>query len=115
VSDAVILTGDAAALASPHSGEGIRPAVESGLMAAEAIVEANGDYRRDRLEPYASRLQHRFGAGPLARLSRVMPAIVPARMSSVLAPWLLDNPWFVRHVVLDRWFLRAGDPMRIAA
>jgi flavin-dependent dehydrogenase len=110
VSDGVILTGDAAALASPHSGEGIRPAIESGLIAAAAIVEANRDYRRDRLEPYARRLQHRFGGGPLARLSRVIPTVVSSGVSTALAPWLLDNSWFVRHVVLDRWFLRAREP-----
>ena len=33
----------------PLSGEGIRPAVESGLMAADAILRAEGDFRRERL------------------------------------------------------------------
>ena len=106
VGDAVLLAGDAGALAYPHSGEGIRPAIESGLMAAAAIVEANGDYSHDRLEPYARRLQQRFGSGSLARLlSRVVPAMISTAMSTALAPSLLDNSWFVRHVVLNRWFL----------
>ena len=44
---------------TPHSGEGIRPAIESGLMAAEVILAAIGDRRNaaadfgpDALEPY---------------------------------------------------------------
>jgi flavin-dependent dehydrogenase len=110
VSDAVILVGDAAALASPRSGEGIRPAIESGLIAATLILEANRDYRRARLEPYARHLEQRFGAGPLARLSRLIPSVLSSGMSTALAPWLLDSDWFVRHVVLNRWFLHAREP-----
>ena len=109
VGDAVMLAGDAAALAFPRSGEGIRPAIESGLMAAAAIVAANGDYSHDRLQPYARRLQHRFGAGPLAGLLRISPSVTSMGMSTALAPWLLGNSWFVRHVVLDRWFLHARE------
>lgn len=116
VGDAVMLAGDAAALASPHSGEGIRPALESGLMAAAAILEANGDYSHDRLAPYAQRLQQRFGAGSLARLlSRVVPTLISTALSTALAPSLLDNSWFVRHVVLDRWFLHLREPPLTAA
>lgn len=107
VGDGVMLAGDAGALAGPHSGEGIRPAIESGLVAASTIVEANGDYSHHRLEPYARRLRHRFGGGPLAGLLRIVPRVISTPMSTALAPWLLDNSWFVRHVVLDRWFLHA--------
>ena len=45
VDDGVVLVGDAAGLAYPQSGEGIRPAVESGLMAAETILAARGSLR----------------------------------------------------------------------
>jgi flavin-dependent dehydrogenase len=45
----VMLVGDAAALAYAQSGEGIRPAVESGLLAAETIVAAKGQYTKERL------------------------------------------------------------------
>ena len=48
VGEAVILVGDAAGVADPHSGEGIRQAIESGLIAASTIVEADGRYARDR-------------------------------------------------------------------
>ncbi len=113
VDDAVMLVGDAAGLAYPQSGEGIRPAIESGLMAASTILEANGHYTRDRLEPYARHLQQRFGDGPLAHLlSRVVPTGIP----TALALRLLDTSWFVRRVVLDRWFLHARDvPLRLEA
>ena len=39
--DGVLLVGDAAGLAYPQSGEGIRPAIESGLIAASTIIEAH--------------------------------------------------------------------------
>ena len=107
VDDGVILAGDAAGLAYPQSGEGIRPAIESGLMAASTIVEADGCYSRDRLQPYVTRLQERWGEGGLSRLlSRIVPKSVPA----ALGPRLIRTPWFVRRVVLDRWFLPAQEP-----
>jgi geranylgeranyl reductase family protein len=107
VDHAVVLVGDAAGLADPQSGEGIRPAIESGLMAASAILEADGRYGRDRLEPYARQLRMRFGASSIAR--RLSEA-VPAAMARAAAERLLGTPWFVRHIVLDRWFLHAGVP-----
>jgi len=104
--DGVLLVGDAAGLAYPQSGEGIRPAIESGLIAASTIVEAKGRYTLDRLAMYESRLRSRFGAGLLTRLLSFIPAGVPEQ----LAVRLLDRPWFVRHVVLDRWFLHRHEP-----
>jgi geranylgeranyl reductase family protein len=103
----VLLVGDAAGLAYPQSGEGIRPAIESGLLAAATIVEANGQYTRGRLEPYQERFQARFGTGPL---SRALSRILPAGFGTVLARRLLETPAFVQHVVLNRWFLRAHEP-----
>ncbi len=41
--DRIILTGDAAALADPVTGEGISSAILSGKFAAEAIIESNSD------------------------------------------------------------------------
>ena len=104
--DGVVLIGDAAGLAYPQSGEGIRPAIESGLMAASAIVEAKGSYNCDRLEPYAKSLRERFGA-PSSR--HLISHLLPLGLAATLARHLLDTRWFVRHVVLDRWFLHAGD------
>ena len=106
VGEAVMLVGDAAGLAYPQSGEGIRPAIESGLIAASMIVDANGRYTRDRLESYEHYLLRRFGVRCMARLlSRAMPT----GASAVLALRLLAKPWFVRRVVLNRWFLHAHE------
>jgi len=52
VSDNVLLIGDAAGLAYPQSGEGIRPAVESALLAARVIQDCHGDYATAQLQPY---------------------------------------------------------------
>jgi geranylgeranyl reductase family protein len=101
----VMLVGDAAGLAYPQSGEGIRPAIESGMMAAAAIVNARGTYSYSRLEPYAQQLGARFGTSTSHRSSILPPAII-----STLAVGLMRVPAFVRHVVLNRWFLRAGEP-----
>jgi geranylgeranyl reductase family protein len=103
----VVLVGDAAGLAYPQSGEGIRPAIESGLLAAATIVEADGQYGKSRLEPYQERCHTRFGIGSL---SRALPRILPAGFGTVVAGRLLGMPAFVQHVVLNRWFLRAHEP-----
>jgi flavin-dependent dehydrogenase len=99
VDDGVLLVGDAAGLALAASGEGIGPAAESGALAAEVILGARGRHRREDLEPYDTLLRQRFGPRPRTR--------TPARAAVLLAPPLLSSPWFTRHVVLDRWFLRA--------
>jgi flavin-dependent dehydrogenase len=104
VEDGVLLAGDAAGLAFPQSGEGIRPAIESGLLAASALISAGGRYTRDRLEPYARQLRQRFGSAAVRdRLS----AAIPPGLPRTVGPHLLRSRWMVRHVVLDRWFLHA--------
>lgn len=103
--DGLLLVGDAAGLAYPESGEGIRPAVESGLIAAACVVEAAEDYSRQRLQVYASRLGARFGPA-----TAPSPSVVPGFVRSILAGALLGSRWFARRVVLDRWFLHAHQP-----
>jgi menaquinone-9 beta-reductase len=100
--DGLMLIGDAAGLAYPQSGEGIRPAVESGLLAAETILSAKGDFRRQNLAPYAKRLVRRFGK-PRA-IAR------PEGLTASLERMLVDTRWFSRHVILDRWFLHRQLP-----
>ena len=107
VDDGVILIGDAAGLAYPQSGEGIRPAIESGLMAASAISSAAGRYTRDQLDPYERHLRKRFG---VSRLARLLSHVVPDNVAVGLAPRLLEAPWFVRRVLIHRWFLHAHEP-----
>ena len=107
VGDGVLLAGDAAGLADPHSGEGIRPAVESGMLAAGAILSAKGKYDRDSLGPYQQHLHVRFGdPAPDSSAGPVLPAWLAQRLAGRLLNW----KWFTRHVVLDRWFLGRQRP-----
>ncbi|MFZ5523872.1 MAG: NAD(P)/FAD-dependent oxidoreductase [Pseudomonadota bacterium] len=101
IDDGMLLVGDAAGLAYPQSGEGIRPAVESGLMAAAVILEAQGDYSRRRLLDYPARLVMRFGKSTAGGAR-------PAPLRDFSARMLLGSKWFTRHVLLDRWFLHAN-------
>ncbi|WP_460597264.1 NAD(P)/FAD-dependent oxidoreductase [Geomonas sp. Red276] len=103
VADRAMLVGDAAGVSSPQSGEGILPAVESGRMAARTILEAAGDYRRERLEPYRTSLRKRFGA------HRADAPSAPATLRKLAGAAILSNGWLTRHLVLDRWFLHADE------
>jgi geranylgeranyl reductase family protein len=107
VGDGMLLIGDAAGLAYPQSGEGIRPAVESGMIAAEVILGAAGDYRRERLAEYDARLQARFGVRSPAVDRK---SLIPPRLRMSLARTLMRRRWFNRRVVLDRWFLHSSQP-----
>lgn len=104
VADGALLVGDAAGLAYPRSGEGIRPAVESGILAARTILEAREDYREAALASYPARLARRLGRAPRD----------PSPLSRGVRRWaaaqLLAHPRLTRSVVLDRWFLRATEP-----
>jgi flavin-dependent dehydrogenase len=98
--DGVLLAGDAAGLAYPESGEGIRPAIESGRLAAETLIAARGRASADDLKPYTSAVRRLFPPAP-----RSAPAVRPAM--AAIGRLLLGSPAFTRRVVLDRWFLRA--------
>ncbi|HLS80057.1 MAG TPA: NAD(P)/FAD-dependent oxidoreductase [Steroidobacter sp.] len=105
--DGVLLIGDAAGLAYTQSGEGIRPAVESGMLAAETILAACGDYSSERLAPYEAALRARFGERPAAGGLR---NTLPRGLRKALARALMRTRWFNRNIVLDRWFLHADLP-----
>jgi flavin-dependent dehydrogenase len=105
--DGVVLIGDAAGLAYTQSGEGIRPAIESGLLAAGVILEAAGDYRRQRLAAYGDLIGSRYGQ---RRWHDRRAGLPPSRLRQFLGMRLLANRWFVRRVVVRRWFLHAGQP-----
>ncbi|MDA0831652.1 MAG: NAD(P)/FAD-dependent oxidoreductase [Planctomycetota bacterium] len=102
--DGVLLIGDAAGLAYPQSGEGIRPAVESAVLAAETIIAANKSYGRDQLAPYRDRLVARLGTPRNTDGNHWLPQ----SWLCTLAGTLLGTKWFTKHVVLDRWFLHAN-------
>ncbi len=94
--DGIVLIGDAAGLAHPQSGEGIWPAVASGLLAARSIANR-------QVESYASLLAHRTQTSA-ASIARLLPSTVAA----FLGGNLLRTRWFVRDVVLNSWFLGTG-------
>jgi flavin-dependent dehydrogenase len=96
------LIGDSAGLAWPQSGEGIRPAVESGLLAARAI--AAGD-----LPSYARAMEERFGRRNRPR-GPGLSDLLPRRIRPWLVERLLGNRAFARRVVIDGWFLHRGQP-----
>ena len=107
VGDRVLLVGDAAGLAYPQSGEGIRPAVESALIAAEVISAAQGDATAAALSAYEEKLQARFGAREPA------PGLVerlPVQLKRRAAGALIRSRWFTRRIVIDRWFLQSRQP-----
>ena len=97
-----LLIGDAAGLAYPQSGEGIRPAVESALLAAETIRACGGHYSRERLAGYAGAIEARFGA---RRRRGDATATAPGALKQLAAALLLRTRWFTREVVTRRWFL----------
>jgi flavin-dependent dehydrogenase len=105
VDDGLVLVGDAAGLAYAQSGEGIGPAVESGRLAAAAILAAGGLPTRGRLSAYERALRSRFGARPASDSSRV-----PAALRASLAGLTLAVPFLARRFVLDSMFLHRGQP-----
>lgn len=107
--DGVLLIGDAAGLAYKQSGEGIRPAVESGLLAAQAISAAQGNYSRKSLEAYGELLTRRFGTSGQDWASLIGQHL-PSAWIGAAGRRLLGARWFVREVVIDRWFLHANEP-----
>ena len=109
VDDGLLLIGDAVGLAYKQSGEGIRPAIESGLLAAQAIIAAEGNYSRERLENYANLLARRFGTSGKDWASKAGEHL-PSAWIGALGRTLLGTHWFVRDVVLDRWFLHSNEP-----
>jgi menaquinone-9 beta-reductase len=100
--DAVLLIGDAAGLAYVQSGEGIRPAVESGLLAAKVIDELNGCYTRERLQAYGDLLDERFAR------KTTLASRLPRRLRNAIGRLLLQTHWFCRRMVVEEWFLHEG-------
>jgi 2-polyprenyl-6-methoxyphenol hydroxylase-like FAD-dependent oxidoreductase len=99
--DRFCLVGDAAGLARDLSGEGIGPAIRSGLLAAEA-VEA---YLRQgtRLQSYATEIVRRYGSGEAGWLGRQL-AKLPDACARIVVRAALRTGATRRHVVLGRIF-----------
>ncbi|MCC4270878.1 NAD(P)/FAD-dependent oxidoreductase [Marinobacter nauticus] len=106
VDDGVLLIGDAAGLAYTQSGEGIRPAIESALMAANVIKSAT-DYSALSLQSYGERIAERFGT----RATDQEPGFeVPDWLKQPIASTLMRSHWFTRKVVTEKWFLHQEVP-----
>lgn len=101
--DGALLIGDAAGLAYPQSGEGIGPAIESGRLAANAILHSKGDYRREQLSTYVQLLRLRLGT---AQSGSGVISWLPASWVTFAAAKLLTTRWFAKRVVMDQLFLR---------
>jgi len=104
VSDRAVLIGDSAGLAYPQSGEGIRPAVESAILAADVIRSCKGDYSKQRLQVYNRRMEQRFGRRlPGPDLMQRLPLFI----KKFFASQLMKSRWFTKNIVSDRWFLQS--------
>jgi geranylgeranyl reductase family protein len=99
--DRFCLVGDAAGLARDLSGEGIGPAIKSGILAAEA-VEAR--LRRGvGLDAYAAAIVRRYGTGETGWLGRQL-ARIPDSWARVVVRAVLNTEATRRHVVFGRIF-----------
>ena len=103
--DGVLLAGDAAGVAYNMSGEGIGPAIFSGLAAAETLIGAAGNYSEQGLGGYPERLYRKFGRpyrqGFLAAVSS-MPGFLSRAARRAAVGTALSR----RSLVADRWFFR---------
>lgn len=110
VDDGLLLVGDAAGLAYTQSGEGIRPAIESALLAAEVIRRAP-DLSTQCMHEYGDAIAERFGQrGSGAEQGFEMPGWVKMPLASTL----MRSHWFTRKVVTEKWFLHQ-DVLPLAA
>lgn len=106
VDDGVLLLGDAAGLAYTQSGEGIRPAIESALMAAD-VIRSVTDYSAHSLQAYGEAIAARFGNRPEQADSGWQ---LPDWVKTPLAGTLMRSHWFTRKVVTEKWFLHQEVP-----
>ena len=104
VADNVMLIGDSAGLAYPQSGEGIRPAVESAMLAADVILGCAGDYSKETLQAYNQLMEQRFGERlPAPDTMERLPMFV----KRIFASQLMKTHWFTKNIVTDKWFLQS--------
>ena len=99
--DRMLLVGDAAGLALAPSGEGILAAVESGLLAADAILAARPGYSDDDLAAYVDRIEKRFG--PRGKTGAF--GSLPGWARDAAARVLFGSAWLTRRFLLEDAFL----------
>jgi geranylgeranyl reductase family protein len=106
VDDGLILIGDAAGLAYTQSGEGIRPAIESALLAADLIWDLE-EFSAQSLQPYGEAIANRFGNRSENQKAGLQ---LPDWVKMPLASTLMRSHWFTRKVVTEKWFLHQEMP-----
>ncbi len=109
VDDGLLIIGDAAGLAYAQSGEGIRPAIESAVLAAQTILRHGDDYSAQALGEYETLLSRRFGDRNRRRNIK-LAALVPQTVKRSLAARLLASKYFARNFVLNKWFFHLQQP-----
>lgn len=97
----IVLIGDSIGLADRQSGEGIWPAIDSGLICADSILEAGTSGRDQIADIYQTKLTQRFSPAASSSLA----AWLPGAIRLFMARRLMASHWFTRRIVLDRWFL----------
>ncbi len=112
VDDALLLIGDSAGLAYAQSGEGICPAIESGLLAADVIHSAHARYDAVSLGIYRELLARRFHSQSYVEKTAKW---LPTGLRNRLGRLLLRTEWFCRKTVLESWFLHMADLSRLSA
>ena len=100
--DGFLLIGDAAGVAYPQSGEGILPAIQSGLGAAKRIIASRGRFTKEHLGLDV------LGAVHEQPWLTGVAGYLPAEWINLIARCLLRTRWFSREVVLNEWFLHAS-------
>jgi len=98
-----LLIGDSAGLADSTSGEGIRPAVISGMLAAETIIQAKGDYSAAKLAAYQDRIKEVFG-----KPGSSPPQHPPNPLIRLVFKKLLLGTGPGRNILIKNYFLHAS-------
>ena len=101
IDDGILLVGDSAGLALAPSGEGILSAIESGTIAATAVLSARSSPALEWAADYKRRLDDRFGA-PAGRLPW------PGWIVPLAARLLFRSRWLTRRVLLENAFLHVS-------
>ena len=99
--DRFCLVGDAAGLARDLSGEGIGPAIKSGILAAEAVearLRTGAGF-----DAYTAAIVRRYGTGETGWLGRQL-ARIPDSWARVFVRAILNTEATRRHVVFGRIF-----------
>ena len=103
--DGFLLIGDSAGLARGVSGEGIGPAVESAVLAAEAVLAARspGASGAALARRYAERIAARFGAGRPGLAERLLGAL-PHHVGETVARLVCRAPYLRRRLIFEGAF-----------